>query len=148
MKSLILCAFLAACATQRPAETEPETEPAAPRTVRAYRYKVEVYDSALHYSHRMGRWIEEIYFPDHGVVCNVDFGGFFGRPARLNAFSSGPRNDSETLEEIEVPADLAADIIDMAQGRVFSRHPDTIANELFDAELLHAPDFQGMILEA
>ena len=148
MRSLVLCALLAACATREPAETGPETEPAVPKTVRAYRYKVEVYDSPLHYSHRISRWIEEIYFPGHGVVCNVDFGGLFGRPSRLNAFSSGPRNGDEALEEIEVPADLAADIIDMAQGRVFSRHPDTIANELFGAELLRAPGFQGVILEA
>jgi hypothetical protein len=148
MRPLILCAFLAACATRKPAETGPETETAAPQTVRAYRYKVEVYDSALHYSHRIGRWIEEIYFPSHGVVCNVDFGGFFGGPGRLNAFSSGPRNGDDALEEIEVPADLAADIIDMAQGRVFSRHPDTIANELFGAELLRAPGVQGVTLEA
>ena len=144
MRLLVLCALLAACASERPAETEP----VAQETVRAYRYKVEVYDSPLHYVHRAGRWIEEIYFPDQGVVCNVDFGGFFGGPSRLNAFSSGPRNGEEALEEIEVPADLAADIIDMAQGRVFSRHPDTIANELFGASLLRAPGFQGVILEA
>ena len=148
MRSLILCAFLAACATRNPAETEPDPEPAAPQTVRAYRYKVEVYDSPLHLVHRMGRWTEEIYFPGHSVVCNVDFGGLFGRPSHLNAFSSGPRNGDEVLEEIAVPADLAADIIDMAQGRAFSRHPDTIANELVGAELLHAPGVQGVILEA
>ncbi len=148
MRPSILCALLAACATQNPAETSPETDAAAPQTVRAYRYKVEVYDSPLHFSHRMGRWIEEIYFPDHGVVCNVDFGGFFGRPGRLNAFSSGPRNGDEALEEIEIPADLASDIIAMAQGRVFSRHPDTIANELFGAKLLRASASLDVILEA
>ena len=40
-------------------------------TVRAVSYRVEVFEGTLAVAHHAGEWIEELYFPDAGVVCNV-----------------------------------------------------------------------------
>ncbi|MCI0587739.1 MAG: hypothetical protein L0323_12935 [Planctomycetes bacterium] len=43
-------------------------------TVRALRYRVEVFEGTLALAHDEGEWIDELYFPDPGVVCNVVWG--------------------------------------------------------------------------
>jgi len=126
------------------------------KTVRALRYRVFVYDSALHVVHRAGRWVEEIYFPDSGVVCNVH--APMGRTLAVNAFPSGIRNrvklhprdeelSEQPVEEIEVPADLAEEIFAMAAGRVFSYLPTALAARLLEEQILRVPnaDFGGAL---
>jgi hypothetical protein len=55
---------LAACAG-------PSISGSGGKTVRALRYRVEVFEGTLGVTHRAGEWIDELYFPDAGVVCNV-----------------------------------------------------------------------------
>lgn len=56
--------FLAACAGTPKAGS-------GGRTVRALRYRMQVFDGALAMVHDHGEWIDELWFPDTGVVCNV-----------------------------------------------------------------------------
>ncbi len=136
------------------ASREIATRPA--QAIRALRYRVFVYDSPLHVAHRAGRWIEEIYFPEQGVVCNVD--APMGRTMVVNAFSGPIRNNvflhphdenvsEQPVEEIEVPADLAEEIFAMAEGRVFSYLPTALAARLLEEKILRVPnaDLGGVI---
>ncbi|HET6204598.1 MAG TPA: hypothetical protein VFI25_17535 [Planctomycetota bacterium] len=57
-------AGLGACAT--PSQTGSSRE-----TVRALRYRVEVFEGTLAFNHHAEEWIEELYFPEQGIACNV-----------------------------------------------------------------------------
>ena len=55
---------LAACAG-------PSISGSGGKTVRALRYRVEVFEGALTFTHQGGEQMDELYFPDFGIVCNV-----------------------------------------------------------------------------
>jgi hypothetical protein len=101
-----------------------------PAGVRALRYRVLVHESACDLVHGGGQWIDELYLPDHGVVCNVT-----GEPAptkedpfatrhRMHAFKGKIRNVfAETVngepqehptEELRIPRELAERILELA----------------------------------
>ncbi len=62
---------LAVAAVCFPACAGPSSAGSGGRSVRALRYCVQVFEGALAVTHDHGEWIEELYFPDAGVVCNV-----------------------------------------------------------------------------
>ncbi len=85
-------------------QDEPEPAPAA-ETVRAQRYRLMTYDSALDYAHRAGREIVELHFPDAGIVCNTGTG--FATDCAANAFYGPSRADLVTDEMRELLGDNA-----------------------------------------
>jgi hypothetical protein len=108
--------------------------PPAEAFVAARRYRFFAVESALEASHGGGRWIEELFFPEQGVVANVVFETEFGSGTWTtspiaNAFRSDkPRNRfrrrlgdvEETvspLEDVKVPAALAKAIFETADLR-------------------------------
>lgn len=119
-KTIFLALFLAL-----PVATAQE-----PETVRALRYRILVAESALEMSHGGGQWIDELYFPDKGVVANVTSemvteAKEFSTRWRMHAFPSPIRNKfSETLggeekehatTEVAVPRALAERIFELAE---------------------------------
>jgi hypothetical protein len=110
-------------------------EPAA--DVRALRYRAFVYpDDALAAAHGAIGWIEELYLPDSGVVCNIqpamglklDAAGKVTNEWedrwRMNAFYGEMRNASgrfgakppppRPVEEIRIPSETARAIVELA----------------------------------
>jgi hypothetical protein len=100
------------------------------KEVRGLRYRILSVESALEMTHGGGQWIDEIFLPDHGVVCNVvqevdpgvkDEVTFRWR---MNAFKSPIRNVfAETIdgkekehptEAVAIPADVAKAILELA----------------------------------
>jgi hypothetical protein len=112
-----------------------QAEDAPAKTVAAKRYKIVWAESALDLSHDGGEWIQEVFLPDAKVAADLVFEdrpfdeikvgmpeGEFRRP-RLHAFPADkPRNDlvglhggkPSEIEDIQVPADVAQQIIDLA----------------------------------
>jgi hypothetical protein len=100
-----------------------QEESPKPKTVKAMRYTILWADSALDLSHGGGRWVQEIYFPDHKVACALvsEWPTDLAKPApRLYAYPADrPRNDvtglknpkPSVIEEMEVPADVAQEIV-------------------------------------
>jgi hypothetical protein len=104
-------------------------------TVRALRYHRIVADSLLDWDHGGGRWVEELYFPDAGIVATLDRESWYdeeeeefkNRP-RLqadfgpigNRFQLSPSDEGETVEpteEVRVPRDIAREIQSLAEHR-------------------------------
>jgi len=143
MSRLLLLAPLAILAALRPSE---------PDTVRALRYRVLVVDSALELVHGGGRWIEELYFPDRGVVANVtsepdpaaEAGTMrwtahaFAGPIR-NRFADTPGGEEveHATEEVRVPRALAEKLFELADlTRKLERLAGDAAGEARKAGLL------------
>ena len=129
----VLAAALSACGTGT--SVKPVGEQSA--FVRALRYRAYVYaDGMMDFLHGGGGWIEELYFPDAGVVCNVMrellvTEADIGKPIRSDQFQcranafydvirnrSGPRGSDPTdprpVEELRVPAETAEAIFALA----------------------------------
>ena len=83
-------------------QDDPASEPAHPETVRALRYRMTVYRSALDVAHRAGTEIEELWFPEAGIVCNTAPG--FASDVLANAFY-GDRRDGDEYRGFEDDAD-------------------------------------------
>src|SRR5262245_32338946 len=117
-----LCAALA-IASSTIAQSKPDS-------VLALRYQCCVSESFTDFNHGGGYWIDEIWFPEKGVVANVTFKMRFvdekwvDEPT-LNAFFSDIRNSSPPrpledeielpTEEVRVPLALANRIFDVAE---------------------------------
>jgi hypothetical protein len=127
---------------RRAQERGPQPTPTVERgsehaDVRALRYRAFVYpDDAMAAAHGAIGWIEELYLPDSGVVCNIlpapglklDAGGKatdqWEERWRMNAFYGEIRNTSgrfgapppraRPVEEIRIPAETARAIINLA----------------------------------
>jgi hypothetical protein len=147
-----LLAIAAGCATP------PADGPKEP--VRALRYRVMVVESALDYSHGGGQWIDELYLPDAGVVCNVVWnletcanekgehvftGGwvptmnaFFGSmEERIGSGSDKSVDPRKPPVEITVPSELAERIMHVAEvEREQRRKRGELARILVDRGLL------------
>lgn len=92
-------------------ENEGPVDP--PRTVTAHRYEVVVHDSAMDAIHDFGRTIVELWFPDAGIVCNLD-GGVF-EPDSMHAFYGAsrhglPRSVREALGDAAPPRDPPVEV--------------------------------------
>jgi hypothetical protein len=99
-----------------------------PLTVRALRYKRIDYESGLAFSHGMGQWHEELYFPERGVRANLGWteaddgnrdvpflSALFGSIANKSLLA-GPILESEhPTEEVQVAKDLAERIFALAE---------------------------------
>jgi hypothetical protein len=127
---LVLALLLAGCSSRRarpcPAPAQ-EAVPAAEATVAAKRYRTWIVDSACDWVHGGGRPIEELWFPEQGVVANVTRGYALDAKPVLHAFPSemrassqpGPNAPSVTspVEDVRVPAALAREIFAAADLR-------------------------------
>jgi hypothetical protein len=123
--AVVVLAFLTGCGSTPPAK--PGGEGSAD-TVRALRYHRIVADSLLDWDHEGGRWVEELYFPERGVVATLDRESWYdeeeeefkSRPRLYADFGAignkvqlSPSDVEETLqatEEVRVPGDLALEI--------------------------------------
>ena len=108
-----------------------DAKPAAaqPKTVKAVRYRLKLAESALEMSHGGGVECDELWFPSRRVVANVTselgldaHGKFVSRPV-MHAFFGNPRHQRDPgaagekdlpTEEVEVPADVAERIFELA----------------------------------
>ena len=73
--SVVFVAVAAAFALGRASLGQDGKEaPAPPATVKALRYRITIYDSALEMTHRAGEEVDELWFPDRKVVANVRTG--------------------------------------------------------------------------
>jgi hypothetical protein len=92
------------------------------KTVPALRYRVMIYEGVLDMTHGAGQWIEELYFPSRGVVCNVverneapTLNAFFGSIRnRFHTQIMGPEVETPT-EAVEVPRETAEAIFALAE---------------------------------
>lgn len=100
-------------------------------TVLALRYRVLIHQSGLHAAHGAGEWLTELYFPDRGVVCNVEASPAVGEDGslateyRMNAFFGPIRDKSaddpkaepkeQPTREVRVPRALAEKIFELAE---------------------------------
>ena len=120
---LLMAAFLAG----RLSFAQEASPPKKPATVKALRYTILWGESALDLSHGGGRWVQEIYFPVEKVACVLvsRWPTDLAKPApRLYAYrADGPRNHltgfkqakPSVIEEIDVPADVAQEILRLAE---------------------------------
>lgn len=92
-----------------------------PETVKAKRYSIVYAESALDLTHGGGRWVTEIFLPEAKVAAMLVF-EYPNRPV-LHAWpAEKPRNDlvgftgrkPSPIEEIEIPAGLAKEIVALA----------------------------------
>lgn len=101
-----------------------------PKTVTALRYRILWADSALDLSHGGGQWVQEIYLPDKKVACALVFQyppatdlAKPGRRPRLYAYPAervrnnltGIEQKPSPIERIEIPADIAEEIVRLAE---------------------------------
>jgi hypothetical protein len=133
----------------------------AEETVSAQRYRTWVVESAIEASHGGGQWIEELFFPEKGVVANVVWEAdpssketFAMRPV-LNVFDGGIRNrfkmgltsekTTETpVENVKVSASLARAVFEAAdlRRRLEAARRD-LGPRLSEADLCRALDADG-----
>jgi hypothetical protein len=131
-----------------------EEKGVAPKTVTALRYRIKIYDSELALLHDRGWWIDELWFPERGVVCNVvtetEVGtdGRLRRTHRMNAFFGPIRNEFRRhpndpkptvapTEKVAVPAALAQKILDLAERtRQLGRAERRLGAQVADCGLL------------
>ena len=95
--------------------------------VRAERYRLLVFASGLDVAHGDGQWIDELYLPDHRVVCNVvnEMDEHLVEQPRMRAFDSPIRNvfaetagGKETVHPttpVQLPRELADQILALAE---------------------------------
>lgn len=113
--SLALLIVLSGCAT-------PSGD--ASSGVRALKYRLEVAESGFALAHGETQFVEELFFPDHGVACSIVWGRLalelFEVPLRLRAFhTSRARLASATeVSEIVVPRDFAMAVVQLASEQV------------------------------
>jgi len=102
--------LLAGCAT-------PSSD--APSGVRAQKYRVAVFDGSLALARGASEIIDELYFPDQGVACNIEWAmtdTMSLAPVRLRAFPAPSTRvpSASEISEIVVPRDLAMAIVELA----------------------------------
>ena len=101
------------------------------KVVRALRYRVPVYASALHAAHGAANWCTRLYFPGAGVVCSVEQAPLVdaeGEPgvgwkvsARYGPIDNRYRDHAKRTEveaptrEVLVPGEIAAKIVELAE---------------------------------
>ncbi len=119
--ALVAAALAGALVAGRPSARAAEDRPLVAKPVKALRYRITVYDSALDVAHRAGREITELWFPDAGIACNLESG--FAQEVAAHAWYTEPRFRGAEVEadrpglptgrtadlpteEIEVPAAL------------------------------------------
>ncbi len=133
LTAALLCAvcFAGMSALSWAEESPATTVVQVPETVRALRYRIKIYDSELAVLHNSGRWIQELYFPDQGVVCNVVVDieatekGELRRYHRMHAFYSPIRNKyrlqfhekerTAPTQEVQIPYARAQQIFELAE---------------------------------
>jgi len=123
-------------------------------SVRALRYKRVYYDSVLEWSHGMGRWVEELYFPEKRVVANLSWRSegwdeekketrykavlntFYGEIG--NKFLVGKNETEEPTVEVRVPEELAKKIFALAElTRKMNEEQERVGEAVKKEELLH-----------
>jgi hypothetical protein len=130
LRAFVFVLALSACSARRPRPCPgpaPEAVPAAEATVAAKRYRTWIVDSACDWVHWGGHPIEELWFPEQGVVANVTRGYTLDAKPVLHAFPSemravsepGPNQPSTTspVEDVRVPVALAREIFAAAELR-------------------------------
>lgn len=118
LASLVLLPAFTACATRPTAE---------PPAVHAVRYRIEVADDGLALAHGATYVIDELYFPDQGVACNIEWqtmtvvnSAVDRTPhAFLRAFATdaGRAGKGTNATDVMVPHDLAMAIVEQATRR-------------------------------
>ena len=157
LAAALLCAvcFAAMSALSWAEESTATTVQRVPATVRALHYRIKVYDSELAVLHNSGRWIQEYYFPDQGIVCNVVVDmeatpkGELRRYHRMHAFYSPIRNKyrlqfhekerTAPVREVQIPHARAQKIFELAElTRRVRQAERTLGTEAFASGLLRA----------
>lgn len=153
LRSFLFALALSACSSpcRRPCPVPaPDSVPAAESTVAAKRYRTWVVDGVMEATHGGGRLIEELWFPEQGVVANgtdefrADVNDW--KPV-LNAFHGPMRNVSSRglhdpptaspVEDVRVPAALAREIFEAADlRRRLDAARDSIGTRLRSPSLL------------
>ncbi len=157
LTAALLCAacFAAMSAISWAEESTATTVQQVPATVRALHYRIKVYDSELAVLHNSGRWIQELYFPDQGIVCNVvvdreaTANGELRRYHRMHAFHSPIRNKyrlqfhekerTAPATEVRIPQARAQKIFELAElTRRVRQAERTLGSDAFASGLLRA----------
>jgi len=118
---------------------------APPPAVAAIRYRIEVVEGTFDIVRGFTRWIDEIYLPEHGVACNLEWlprvadngeVDLMNDVPRLRAFFvPASRLDTVTdRRDVQLPRELAQHIVDVASKR------KDVASQLVARGLLPAPD--------
>ena len=107
---LVLAILGAGCATQ-PGNTQSD--------VRALQYRIRVFDGGMDVVHGGGKVVNELFLPDHGVACNIEWSmtpELELVPWRLRAFRATNERMSDALDisEIVLPAGMATSIVELA----------------------------------
>jgi hypothetical protein len=125
------------------------------KTVKALRYTILTYASAMDAVHGAGIWRYELYFPDKKVVCNVEESYEAGKDGRLvarsrtNAFYGdirhryvdpvGGKVREQPTTEVEVPVAVAQKIFELAElTRRQQELAEQAAKEIGQTDLLPA----------
>ena len=103
--------------------------------VRALQYRIKVSQSGFHMSHGAFEIVDELFLPDHGVACNIEWtltAAFERVPQRLRAFpaTSARLEDAGVPSEVLLPFGLAMSIVALAS------QPDALARQVMDLGLL------------
>lgn len=128
---MALCAAGLGALAARPLAAGEDEKPAAAKTVKALRYRPKLVESALEWSHGGGTECDELWFPERRVVANVttEYGvggdGKLATRAVMHAFFGDARTKQSEpgstevkdlpTEEVQVPAELAARIFELAE---------------------------------
>ena len=121
--------------------------------VRALQYRIRVVESGMDLVHGGGKLVNELFLPDHGVACNIEWSmtpELELVPWRLRAFRATSKRMSDALDasEVVLPADMATSIVELAsQQHALARQVQSVGlllrepgNDGSTAQLDAAPD--------
>lgn len=91
--------------------------------VRALKYHIVVSEGAWARIHGDRQVIEELFLPDHGVACNIEWSldaSLSTVPRHLRAFRAEPERMAQAMHvaEVVISPDLAAAIVEFASQQV------------------------------